>query len=116
MLTLCRYPVQPTQHSTSMQCEWDTYSGDGIPERVRRCMRITPAHFYGSKAADDLPTGIARIWSFRLWAAVSGLGAQRLASLTASSGVATSLARAAILTNLYSFVSGFRQFLLLVVD
>ena len=29
---------------------------------------------------EHLPTEIARIWSFRFWAAVSGLGAQRLAS------------------------------------
>ena len=88
-------------------------SGDGILERVRRYMGITSAYSYGFEAADALLTEIARIWSFCFWAAVSGLGAQRLASeylLTVSSGVATSLARAAILTNSNSFVSGFRQF------
>ena len=82
-----------------MQREWDTYSGDGILERARRYMRITSAHSYGLEAADALPTEITRIWSFRFWVAVSGLGAQRLASEyspTVSSSVATSLARAAI--------------------
>lgn len=109
---LCRYPVQPTQQWTSLQREWDTYSGDGILERVRRSMRFTPTPSYGLEAADGLPTEVARIWSFRFWAAVSDLGAHRLAleySLTAIRGVATSLARAAILTNPNSFASGFRQ-------
>ena len=108
---LCRYPVRPAPQSTSMQCERDTYSGIGILECVCRYLRFTSTHSYGLEPADVTSAEATRIWSFRFWAAVSDPRVQRLASeysLTAFRGVATSLARAAILTDPQSFASGFR--------